>query len=245
MIGMSPWERPPKEPDLSSLRVLYEDNHLLGVFKPGGVLVQGDSTHDVTLMDVVKAYIKEKYAKPGNVYLGLVHRLDRPVSGVVLYARTSKAASRLTREFAERRVEKVYMAVVLGTPGNDAGELVSYIERAHRRARLAEMESGRAKEAALSYRVLARRSGLSLVELRPRTGRHHQLRLQLAGIGYPVVGDLKYGAPEPLEDRTIALHAGVLVVKHPTKDERVRVAVSPPTSYPWSLFVSTEGITFE
>jgi 23S rRNA pseudouridine1911/1915/1917 synthase len=228
--------RPPREPRLSSLRVLYEDNHLLGVFKPGGVLVQGDRTRDVTLMDVVKAYIKEKYGKPGNVYLGLVHRLDRPVSGVVLYARTSKAASRLTREFAERRVEKIYTAVVIGAPEKGEGDLVSYIERVHRKARVADVASDRAKQAVLSYRVLARHSGLSLVELRPRTGRHHQLRLQLAEVGCPVVGDLKYGAPEPLEDRTIALHAGVLVVRHPTKDERVRISAPPPSTYPWSTF---------
>jgi 23S rRNA pseudouridine1911/1915/1917 synthase len=229
-------ERPPEEPRFSAFRVLYEDNHLLGVFKPGGVLVQGDSTRDVTLMDVVKAYIKEKYGKPGNVYLGLVHRLDRPVSGVVLYARTSKAASRLTKEFAERRVEKVYTAIVVGSPDEDEGDLVSYIERVHRKARIAGEESDRAKEAVLSYRVLARRSGLCLLELRPRTGRHHQLRLQLAEMGYPVVGDLKYGAPEPLDDRTIALHAGALVVKHPTKDERIRIAAPPPPTWPWNAF---------
>lgn len=228
--------RPPTEPDPSSLRVLYEDNHLLGVFKAGGVLVQGDSTRDATLMDAVKAYLKKKYEKPGNVYLGLVHRLDRPVSGVVLYARTSKAASRLTREFAERRVEKVYLAVTIGSPARDEGDLVSFIERVHRRARTAESESDRAKEAVLSYRVLARRSGLCLVELRPRTGRHHQIRLQLADAGCPVAGDVKYGAPEAFADRTIALHAGVLVVKHPTKDETVRLSVSPPPVHPWNAF---------
>ena len=234
----------PKEPELSTLRVLYEDNHLLAVFKPGGVLVQGDRTRDTTLMDVVKAYIKEKYEKPGNVYLGLVHRLDRPVSGVVLYARTSKAASRLTREFAERRVEKVYLAVVVGAPAQIEGDLVSYVERVHKRSRIAGMESDRAKEAVLSYRVLARQSGLCLLDLRPRTGRHHQIRLQLAEMGHPVVGDVKYGAPTALEDRTIGLHAGLLVVKHPTKVERVRLAVSPPSLYPWTVFGSTSEAPF-
>ena len=227
------------------LRVLYEDNHLLGVFKPGGVLVQGDRTKDETLIDLAKAYLKDKYKKPGNVFLGLAHRLDRPVSGVVLYARTSKAASRLTREFAERRVEKTYFAVVLGGPAEDEGDLVSYIERVHKKARISRPESERAKEAVLSYRVLARKSGLSLVELKARTGRHHQIRLQLAGIGHPVVGDIKYGFPGVLADRTIALHAGILVVKHPTKDARVRLSAPPPDVHPWTLFRSTIEARFE
>ncbi len=231
--------RQTRESGLSALRVLYEDNHLLGVFKPAGVLVQGDRTRDVTLLDMAKIYIKEKYGKPGNVYLGLVHRLDRPVSGVVLYARTSKAASRLTAEFAGRRVEKIYFAVVVGAPAEDEGDLVSYIERVRMKARIAEVESEGAKEAVLSYRVLARRSGLGLLELRPRTGRHHQVRLQLAEMGHPIVGDIKYGAPGVLEDRTIALHAGVLVVKHPTKDERVRLAAPPPPVHPWIVFDSS------
>jgi 23S rRNA pseudouridine1911/1915/1917 synthase len=228
----------PSQPERPALRVLYEDNHLLGVFKPGGILVQGDRTRDVTLLDMAKAYIKEKYGKPGNVYLGLVHRLDRPVSGVVLYARTSKAASRLTAEFAGRRVEKVYFAVVLGAPSEDGGDLVSYIERVRLRARIAPLEADGAKEAVLSYRVLARRAGFALLEIRPRTGRHHQVRLQLAEMGHPVVGDIKYGAPGVLEDRTIALHAGVLVVKHPTKDEYVRLAAPPPSVHPWTVFAS-------
>jgi 23S rRNA pseudouridine1911/1915/1917 synthase len=230
---------PRRKMEATVLKVLYEDNHLLGVFKPAGILVQGDRTRDVTLIDLAKQYIREKYHKPGNVFVGLVHRLDRPVSGVVLYARTSKAASRLTREFAERRVEKIYLAVVHGETPASEGELVTYIERAHLRSRVAPSESEGAKEAVLFYRVLARKSGLSLIELRPRTGRHHQIRLQLAEIGHPVVGDIKYGAPGVLPDRTIALHAGVLVVKHPTKDETVRLAAPPPSVHPWTEFAPT------
>lgn len=230
---------------VTQLRVLYEDNHLLGVYKPGGVLVQGDSTKDETLIDLAKAYLKTKYNKPGNVFLGLVHRLDRPVSGVVLYARTSKAASRLTSEFATRKVEKIYFAVVSGEPAEEEGDLLSYIERTHRRSRVSGPESERAKEAVLSYRVLARSSGMSLLKIVPRTGRHHQIRLQLAGIGLPVMGDIKYGSPGVLPDRTIALHAGVLEVKHPTKDERVRLAAAPPAIQPWSLFETTIDSCFE
>jgi len=236
---------PHKRVEPTVLNVLYEDNHLLGVFKPAGVLVQGDRTRDVTLIDLAKQYIREKYNKPGNVFLGLVHRLDRPVSGVVIYARTSKAASRLTKEFAERRVEKIYFAIVHGELLEPEGDLVSYIERVHLKARIAEAASERAKEAVLSYRVLARKSGLSLVELRPRTGRHHQIRLQLAQIGHPVVGDIKYGAPDALPDRTIALHAGMLAVKHPTKDETVRLAAPPPPVHPWTEFAPTIDTHFE
>jgi 23S rRNA pseudouridine1911/1915/1917 synthase len=218
------------------LKILYEDNHLLGVFKPGGVLVQGDSTGDVTLLDISKTYIKNKYGKPGNVFLGLVHRLDRPVSGVVLFARTSKAASRLTNEFRLRRVEKIYYAVVSGQVGNDEGELVAYIERVRKSSRIAAADSEGAKEAVMAFGVLDRKAGLTLLELRPKTGRHHQLRLQLSDMGHPIIGDLKYGACEPLSDKTIALHAGRLAVKHPTKNEIVRLAALPPSSYPWNKF---------
>jgi 23S rRNA pseudouridine1911/1915/1917 synthase len=227
------------------IRILYEDNHLVGVFKPAGLLVQGDRTGDVTLIALVKTYIKEKYNKPGNVYLGLVHRLDRPVSGVVLYARTSKAASRLTREFRERRVEKVYLAVVNGDVARSSGEITSFITRTHMKSRIADRADVRAKEAVLSYRVLGREGGLSLLEILPKTGRHHQIRLQLADLGHPVVGDVKYGAPEMLADRTIALHAGILVAKHPTKDLSVRLAAPPPRTNPWTRFQSTIETRFE
>ncbi|UCG51610.1 MAG: RNA pseudouridine synthase [Candidatus Latescibacterota bacterium] len=229
----------------SPLRILFEDNHLLGVFKPAGMLVQGDRTGDVTLIDLAKAYLKEKYRKPGNVYLGLVHRLDRPVSGVMLYARTSKAASRLVKEFRSRRVEKRYFAVVVGRVREKEGELVSYVERAPKMSRIASPSSAKAKEAVLTYRVLARRGGLSLLEISPSTGRHHQIRVQLADFGFPIVGDVKYGADEALSDRTIALHGGVLVVKHPTRDALVRLAAPPPVSFPWNKFGSTIEARFE
>ena len=231
--------------DSDPLRILYEDNHLLGVFKPAGVLVQGDRTGDVTLLDLAKEYIKVKYTKPGNVFLGLVHRLDRPVSGVVLYARTSKAASRLIKEFRERRVEKIYYAVVTGGVTPESGERVSFIERVKTRSRIAKPTSGNAKEAILTYRVLARSMGMSLLELRPLTGRHHQLRLQLADMGHPIVGDMKYGAREALADRAVALHAGVLVIKHPTKDVSVRLVAHPPRVPPWGDFGSTIEAHFE
>jgi 23S rRNA pseudouridine1911/1915/1917 synthase len=236
---------PEKNARYRRIRILYEDNHLIGVLKPAGLLVQGDKTGDVTLIELVKKYIKEKYNKPGNVYLGLVHRLDRPVSGVVLYARTSKAASRLTREFRARRVEKTYFAVVNGNVSRSYGEITSFITRARLKSRIADPTSSDAKEAILTYRVLERKTGLSLLELRPRTGRHHQIRLQLADIGHSIVGDIKYGAGETLADRTIALHAGILVAKHPTKDISVRLAAPPPRTIPWTRFRSTIETHFE
>lgn len=232
--------RPPRYPkrDPAALVVVYEDNHLLGVVKPGGVLVQGDRTGDRTLLDACKAYLKEKYDKPGNVFLGLVHRIDRPVSGVVLFARTSKAASRIANEFRQRRVKKTYFAVVQGDVERDEGELIHHIERAHLRSRIVAAGPN-AREARLAFRVLSRRGGVSLLEIDPLTGRHHQIRIQLASIGHPVVGDLKYGAPGPLDDKTIALHAGILIVQHPTRDEQVSLCAPPPAAEPWRPFQAT------
>jgi 23S rRNA pseudouridine1911/1915/1917 synthase len=218
------------------LRVLYEDNHLFGVYKPGGWLVQGDRTGDVTLLDIAKEYLKKKYEKPGKVFLGLVHRIDRPVSGVVLFARTSKAASRLATEFRLRRVQKTYLAVVRGYVSEASGELAGYIERVHLRSRMALGPTDRAKEARLTWRRVAKKKGMSLLEIQPSTGRHHQIRLQLADSGHSVVGDLKYGAPTPLDDKTIALHAVRLIVNHPVRDETVTLEAAPPDSYPWSMF---------
>jgi 23S rRNA pseudouridine1911/1915/1917 synthase len=229
------------------LRILYEDNHLLGVCKPGGLLVQGDATGDVTALDLAKKYVKEKYARPGNVFMGLVHRIDRPVSGVVVFARTSKAASRLARSFHDRDVEKVYLAIVIGALVPSEGELTGNVERVHRRSRLASTPSARAKESRLSYRALAREDGMTLVEVTPHTGRHHQIRLQLSAAGHPVAGDLKYGAGTPLPDKTIALHAVRLVFPHPIKkDEQITLQAPPPLDHePWDAFATTIGNYFE
>ena len=229
----------------TQLQILYEDNHMLGVFKRGGLLSQGDKTGDDTALEMTRRYVKDKYNKPGNVFIGLVHRIDRPVSGVMLFARTSKAASRLAREFQARRVEKGYLAVVKGQVPDEGGEIVSWLERVRNKSRVVSGPSPDAREAILNFRVLDRGGDSTLLELRPATGRHHQIRVQLAEIGYPVVGDMKYGAGEPLPDKTIALHAARISVKHPTLDEIVTVEAPPPWSQPWLAFRSTIGSYFE
>ncbi|MFH1755941.1 MAG: pseudouridine synthase [Candidatus Latescibacterota bacterium] len=218
------------------MKILYEDNHLLGVFKEAGRLVQGDRTGDVTLLTLAKEYLKEKYHKPGNVFLGLVHRLDRPVSGVVLFAKTSKAASRLAGEFQLRRVTKVYWAVLEGLPDALSGTLVSDLVRRGTHTRVASGQHAKAKRAALDYQVLAHESVYTLVEVQPSTGRHHQIRVQFANMGHPVAGDMKYGSSGALADRSIALHALRLGVAHPVKDELVNLEAPPPDGFPWDLF---------
>ncbi len=247
---------------MSDLHILYEDNHVLGVLKPAGMLSQGDRSGDVTALDLARRYIKEKHEKPGNVFLGLVHRLDRPVSGVMIFARTSKAASRLSQSFHDREAEKTYLCVVSGDVEEDAGELSALIERTHNRSRVTSTETPRSKAAVLEYVVLGRVSGkegtgrgthprarrdssaLTLLEVRPRTGRHHQIRLQLAEAGHVVRGDLKYGAVTPLPDKSIALHAARLRVAHPVRDEIIDLSAPPPSHEPWIYFADAIGRLF-
>jgi 23S rRNA pseudouridine1911/1915/1917 synthase len=219
-----------------AVTVLFEDNHLLAVMKPAGLLVQGDRSGDATLLDWAKGYLKEKYAKPGNVYVGLVHRLDRNVSGVVLLARTSKAASRLSACFRENTVTKTYLAVVHGVPASERGELVSWLGSAGdrhgvTRAERAAFPGGR--ESVLRYRRLAAAGSRSLLEIQPVTGRRHQIRAQLALIGHPLLGDVKYGATERLAARRIALHAGKLEVAHPVGNRLMVLEAPVPPDWPW------------
>jgi 23S rRNA pseudouridine1911/1915/1917 synthase len=234
------------------LTVLFEDNHVLGILKPAGLLAQGDRTGDRTALDLARDYLRDRYRKPGNVYIGLVHRIDRPVSGVMVLARTSKAASRLSRSFHDRQVEKSYLAVVLGRMPEETGELTGFVARTHLRSRLAADGEGDARAATLSYRVLGqsrltlpsgkrRPAGtvsreVSLLAVTPRTGRHHQIRLQLSAAGHPIVGDIKYRAPEPLPERIVALHAVHLRFPHPVRSETIDLVAAPPGVAPWTLF---------
>jgi 23S rRNA pseudouridine1911/1915/1917 synthase len=211
------------------MEILYEDNHLVAVFKPAGVLTQGDETGDISLMDEVKKYLKEKYHKPGNVFLGLLHRLDRPVSGIVLFAKTSKGASRLSEQFRKRTIEKTYQAIVLGQMRQKEGVLVNYLLKDEENKRTRDQEGG--QKAELFFEVLKSGNKYSLLELKPETGRFHQIRAQLALAGCPILGDIKYGAPSALPDKSIALCATSLFFKLATKDETKEISIPLPADW--------------
>jgi len=217
---------------VEKLHILYEDNHLIAVYKPGGVLVQGDVSREPSLLDMVKDYIKKQYNKPGKVFLGLVHRLDRPVAGVVVFARTSKSASRLSEQWRQRSINKIYWALVLGEMPLPSGRLISYLKKRRQKVSLTDGEHKRAQEAALSYRTLLTRGKMSLLEVNLHTGRKHQIRAQLAAEGCPIVGDMKYGAPERREDGTICLMAKSLTFMHPTRPETIHIEAPAPD---WAL----------
>lgn len=221
--------------------VLYADNHLLAVYKPSGLLVQGDRTGDVCLLDLAKQWIKNRYHKPGRVFLAMVHRLDRPVAGVVLFARTSKAAARLSRQFRERTVEKQYLAVVHGVVTNASGCLIDHIERRDRVSRVVPAATETSQEARLLYRVLAVQYERSLLQVSLETGRRHQIRIQLAQLGHPVLGDLRYGAGRPLPGREIALLAHSLGLDHPTRGGRIVLSIPIPKQWPWPETKRTES----
>jgi 23S rRNA pseudouridine1911/1915/1917 synthase len=220
------------------LDVLYEDNHCLVVNKPAGLPSQGDDSGTETLLDLARRYLKERYGKPGNVYVGLVHRLDRPTSGVVLLARTSKAAGRLSAQFRDGTIAKVYWALVEGFPIPEEGTWIDRIEkdrRTNQSRALTDSEPG-GKEATVAYRVMDRWPDFSVLELRPQTGRSHQLRVQLSRRGLPIVGDGKYGATSRIRavdgGGRIALHARSLRFIHPTRAEVIEVEAPIPADWP-------------
>ena len=220
---------------LPALNVLYEDNHLLVVEKPYGVPSQADESGDDDMLRLCKAYIKRRYDKPGNVYLGLVHRLDRPTRGVMVFARTSKAAARLSAQIRSGAFEKTYMAVLTFCPPEKAGVLKHYLckDGGARMARIADAHMPNAKEAELRYEVLDSRDGLCLVRVRLLTGRYHQIRAQFAHIGCSVYGDMKYGNRDI--KAPLALFAQQVCIDHPTKGERMCFSLRP-AYHPFSLF---------
>jgi 23S rRNA pseudouridine1911/1915/1917 synthase len=214
------------------LQVLYEDNHLLVLIKPAGLPTMGTPGDRPTLLSVAREYVKERYHKPGNVYLGVVSRLDAPVTGVVLLARTSKAAARLTEQFRTHTIEKRYWALVEGAVEPAAGKLVDWLaqDERHRRMHIVGPSMPGAKEARLSYRRLSQISGDSLLEVTLETGRKHQIRLQLAEHGHPIVGDLKYGSRRRFPSG-IALHARRLAVSHPTTGATIEFEAPLPDAW--------------
>lgn len=222
-------------------RVLYEDNHLLIVNKLSGELVQGDITGDEPLLEKVKSYLKEKYNKPGEAYAGLIHRLDRPTSGVVVFAKTSKALSRMNAIFEKREVIKKYYAIVAGTPKIKEEELKNHLKKNQQKNKsfvVARHVNG-AKEARLRYRLKATSERYSLLEVELFTGRHHQIRVQLAERSMPIKGDLKYGFPRSNPDASISLHSGFVSFIHPVSNEKIEVkALHPQPDALWKHFNS-------
>lgn len=218
--------------------ILFEDNHLLIVNKRPGDIVQGDKTGDLPLTDILKLYIKNKYNKPGDVFLGLVHRLDRPVSGAVIFARTSKSLTRLTMMVKDREITKTYWAIVEKVPDPVDGTLISFLKKNESQNKSFSVKEGTSgsKRAELNYKLLASGKTYHLIEVNLITGRHHQIRAQLSGIGCPIKGDLKYGARRSNSDGSISLHARYLEFVHPVSKEYVKISAATPDSPDWSYF---------
>lgn len=208
------------------MEVLYEDNHVIAVVKPAGLLIESDAHDDRCLLEDVRSYLKEKYQKPGNVFVGLIHRLDRNVSGIVVFAKTSKGASRLSAQFREHSIKKIYHALVEGKMTPSKGTLKNKLEKDEQRMKAYVSESG--KEAILDYRVVKEIGGNSLVEVDLKTGRFHQIRAQFALTGHPVVGDKKYGASSTLQNEMIALSATKLEFKKAVGDQEVKLEIGVP-----------------
>lgn len=221
-------------------QVLYEDNHLIVINKRSGQIVQGDKTGDEPLSEMVKNYLKEKYQKPGNVFVGVVHRLDRPVSGVVIFAKTSKALTRLNAMIQQREIKKTYWAIVLQKPTLESDKLVHYLikdsEKNKSRAIL-EPREGFLKSV-LNYRLIASSDRYHLLEIELETGRHHQIRVQLKEIGCTIKGDLKYGAPRSNTDGSISLHARKIAFEHPVSKEKIEIMANVPDENLWKILMN-------
>jgi 23S rRNA pseudouridine1911/1915/1917 synthase len=220
------------------MKVIYEDNHLIIVNKAPGEIVQGDKTGDKPLSEILKEYVKSKYNKPGEVFLGVVHRLDRPVSGVVVFARTSKALARMNSLISSREVQKTYWAIVKGSPSEPHGHLVDYLwknETQNKSYIVPETRKG-ALRAELEYTLLAKGKDYSLLEVNLMTGRHHQIRVQLSAIGLIIKGDLKYGSARSNPDGSIHLHARRVEFLHPVKQTPMIVEAMPPKERMWMIF---------
>lgn len=219
-----------------TLQIIFEDNHLIVINKRPGDIVQGDKTGDLPLSEVVKLYLKEKYNKPGDAYLGVVHRLDRPTSGVVLFAKTSKALSRLNKAFSNRDTQKIYWAVVKNKPKQESARLVHYLKRNHKQNKsYAHIKAvPESKKAILNYRLIKSLDNYHLLEIHLETGRHHQIRSQLSAIGCPIKGDLKYGFDRSNKDASIHLHAQKLTITHPVQKEDITFKAPLPKDVIWN-----------
>lgn len=222
---------------MQELKVIYEDNHIIVVEKMVNIPVQGDKTNDISMLDIIKKYIKEKYNKKGNVYLGLVHRLDRPVGGIMVFAKTSKAASRLSENIRTKEFKKTYLAVINGVLSKKEDELIDYLykDEALNKSKVVSKDKKDAKLSKLKYKVLKEKNNLSLVEIELDTGRHHQIRVQFANMGHSLYGDQKYGIGP--HNKQIALWAYKLEFKHPVKDEVLCLCCEPENIGIWKDFM--------
>ena len=223
---------------MDELTILYEDNHIIVVMKPQGLPSCGDESGDDNMLEQVRRYVKEKYNKPGNVYIGPVHRLDRPTGGVMVFAKTSKAASRLAEQMRNGDFEKKYLAVLVGTPKEPKGTLVNYLKKnpVNNMVYICTQTTDGAKMASLEYRVLEEKGGYCLADIKLHTGRTHQIRVQMAGFSHPVYGDMRYGG-ENAKKGNLALWAYSLTFTHPVTKERLRFMLEPPAeNVPWKNF---------
>ncbi|MFY9117897.1 MAG: RluA family pseudouridine synthase [Dysgonamonadaceae bacterium] len=220
------------------MEILYEDNHIIIVNKSPREIVQGDKTGDKPLVDMVKDYLKEKYHKPGNVFCGVVHRLDRPTSGIVVFAKTSKALARLNEMFKKGEVDKTYWAIVKDLPPQDEGTLVHFLikNQKNNKSVAYDTEKLRSKKAVLHYKLIGRSQRYYLLEVKLETGRHHQIRCQLAKIGLPIRGDLKYGAQRSNPDGSISLHARNISFVHPVSKKMIDITAPVPDDPLWKAF---------
>ena len=220
------------------MTVVYEDNHIVVVNKTSSEIVQGDKTGDTPLSEMVKQYLKEKYNKPGNVFIGVTHRLDRPVSGLVVFAKTSKALPRLNEMFRNGEVKKTYWAIVKECPKETEGELVHYLVRNEKQNKsyAYDKEVKKSKKAVLHYKLIGHSQNYYLLEVDLKTGRHHQIRCQLAKMGCPIKGDLKYGSPRSNPDGSICLHARTVQFVHPVSKEMIRLTAPVPEGNLWNGF---------
>jgi len=220
----------------NNLLVLFEDNHIIIVNKRAGDITQGDKTGDIPLSDVVKDFLKEKYKKEGNVFLGVVHRLDRPTSGAIIFAKTSKSLERLNKMLRDKKIQKTYWAVVKNHPEKEKDTLINFLKKnpANNKSAVYNTEVKNSKRAVLHYQLLKKLDNYSLLEIDLETGRHHQIRSQLAAIGFPVKGDLKYGFPRSNKDASIHLHARKIDFQHPVSKELICITAPTPEDVIWN-----------
>ena len=216
------------------LQVLFEDNHLIAINKQSGDIIQGDKTGDEPLSEKVKKLLKKKYNKPGNVFLGTIHRIDRPTSGIIIFAKTSKALSRMNEKFRDNKISKIYWAIVKNNLPKKSGPLVNYLTKDQKKNKSFVTKNKEGKLAKLSYKLLNKLNNYYHYEIYPETGRHHQIRVQLSNMGSPIKGDLKYGAKRSNNDASINLHAREIIFEHPVSKEEITIIAPTPNETIWN-----------